>query len=617
MTLPGEVTCGCAFYSHPAFSLAQKPPTCALIAHLSPTPCAFVIQTVEECERVYRELDKLLPGRVAVYTSLHKINASPALIAQKQRELGLVVSRRFTEAEFRAAQVVVTTHERWKQEIETGADLGVRLRSGEPRTLVVVDEDPSLERVFVRQPEDISQLASLFADVILKDEARAYGFASTHRAASALSAIHGRMRSIKDNASSVRLYSTDLVNAEDAAVLESVTYKDVVARVMQLPPDRRSEVADDAWGTVEFLKAAAQGRVFYSRDNGGSFYAYALMLPPQPNTLILDGTADLNGMYAIGSHVVVAESERPNYEPVDLAFVNPPAAFVGQMKPDKLLRNRRTAEPYMRWFLRFLVENTQPGERVLVYAKQRLLDYDLHKEPEYDESGKDDPYYSECQGRRIHWCHFGRGRGSNQWQDCTAYFRLGDFHMKKAVLLARIGSTTGKRFTASDLASLSSGRTRDPLLQLASNTHLVVSNKQDAARICIRHLDDDGKCKPARVYLVDCDKALMTRYRERIFPGSRPFRLIETETLPAVGTTKRPSGSARLVDLLLTFSGDVLTGHDVKERTNIGSNYIDEVLRLPAVSQVISVAGWMKATRKDAGLPGKGYVLIRSRPLAA
>ncbi len=591
---------------------------CALIAHLSPAPCAFVIKTVEEAEKVYRHLSKLLPGRVAVYSSLHKNNASPTLTEEKFRELGLRVARRFTETEFKEAQVVVTTHERWKQEIEKGTDLGVRLYKGRLRELVIVDEDPSLERVYVCQPEHVSKLASVFADTVLSSESRSYGFTTSHHAAAPLLTIHDRMRSIKDNASGKTLYPADLVTSEDAAVILGLQYVDVAARMSHVSQDKRTFVADELWSTVEFLKAASQGRVFYSRSaTDAAFYAYELMLPPQPRTLVLDGTADLNGMYAVGSHVIVTQSERPKYKDVELALVNPPAEFVGKMNKDKLLKSRRNLVPYMKWFLSFLLENTSEGESVLVYAKQVLLSYDIHKDAEFDESQSDNPNYSELKGRKIHWCHFGRGRGSNQWEHCTAYFRLGEWHMRKSALLASIGSTTGKTFTDSELSALSSGRTQDAMLRLAQETHLVTSSKQDAARICIRHLADDGTAQAAHVYLVDCDKSLMLEYRDRMFPGSKPYRLMECDheklkqSSRVAGEQGKRDGVKRLADLLLTDNA-LLTSAVIAECTGIASNNIDKALASSSIAPIAKAQGWTKTTRKAVGLTGKGYVLTRA-----
>lgn len=613
--------------------------TCALMAHLSPAPCAFVINTVEECEHVYRQLSKLLPGKVAVYTSLHRVDARRELIEEKQRELGLVVERRFTEQEFKEAQVVITTHERWKSEVERHKDLGVRLHRGKPRALVVVDEDPSLERVYVKQPEDVSRLASVLADNTLSNEARAFGFTTSHHAADALAGIHARMREVKDNAQGGSLYGSELVTAEDAEALDALKFGDISARLSHLDMDARLPVADSLWDTVKFLKAAAQGRVFYSRGSAlSAFYAYELMLEAQPRTIVLDGTADLNGMYALGKHVVVVDHDKPDYSRVSLTFVNPPRQFAGKMKPDKLLKARRNAEPFMQWFLPFLVKNTREGEQVLVYAKQGLLAYDIHKGPQWDHSGSADPFYSELEGRRIHWCHFGRGRGSNQWKDCTTYFRLSDGHMPKAALLAKVGSVTGKIFTAEELASLSCGTTRDPLLKLAQDAHLVTSHKQDAARICIRNLTNNGTAAAASIYLVDCDKWLLSHYRERMFPGSTPYQLMageSSQTVPGTttdgersrrgneslqtvpGTTtdggdSRRDGVNRLADLLMTHAGELLTGEQVADETGLTSGNINRALSSPKVAPIAQDHGWVKTTRKAVGLSGKGYVLSRA-----
>jgi hypothetical protein len=145
-----------------------------LVARLGLT-CAYVapsIAVVEEVHQHLRAIQAALGGTeektassnkssldvayfsVAAWSTVHKVNASPRNL-DEYRETGVIPSAQYTEAQFRNAQIVVTTHERWKHELLTEDDCGVLRCSGQKRTVVIVDEEPSLDQIIVRQPEDV------------------------------------------------------------------------------------------------------------------------------------------------------------------------------------------------------------------------------------------------------------------------------------------------------------------------------------------------------------------------------------------------------------------------------------------------------------------------------
>ena len=119
-----------------------------------------------------------------------------------------------------------------------------------------------------------------------------------------------------------------------------------------------------------------------------------------------------------------------------------------------------------------------------------ILDTDLHKR--YDESGSEDPYYCVCEGRKVHWCHFGSGRGTNRYKDCTVYFQIRAFYKPKAVIVAQVASHSGERMQSDRLKNLSSGRTRDPAYLQVRDTLIACDTKQNAARSCIRSVLLEG-----------------------------------------------------------------------------------------------------------------------------
>ncbi len=343
---------------------------CALMVYLARTQwhtSAYVVPTIAVAEEIHRHLLKLTEGTaytVACWTSVHKANASSRVLDQ-YAEQNVVPARRYTEQQFKAAQLVVTTHDRWKHELTTGTDLGVLKCNGGDRDLVVVDEEPELEYTVVRQPEDVSALASLLAPPDVAPEGAAHGFTAVHPAADTLAVVHERMRAIKDNATGQFLRTAEVVTEADAETLASVDRRELTGRIALLSIADRQAALELHLGTLQFLKLCAQGRVFYTRGNDGGFYAYGSPAAPQPRHLILDGTADLNGMYAIGKHVSVVNPFPANYERVRLHAVKLPRELTkeigGKMNDKGMLRNDETVATYLRWFVPFLLEHTQRG----------------------------------------------------------------------------------------------------------------------------------------------------------------------------------------------------------------------------------------------------------------
>jgi hypothetical protein len=143
------------------------------------------------------------------------------------------------------------------------------------------------------------------------------------------------------------------------------------------------------------------------------------------------------------------------------------------------------------------------------------------------------------------------------------------------------------------------------------DTHIAVSNKQDTARICIRRLDEDGMCAAGRAYMIDCNLALLTKYRERMFPGSAAYVLIGYEGAASTGESE--DGAAKLVaTLLLTTDLLQLTVVDLTRECGLLPNLFARTLRTASVIEAMEARSWTQTTRKALGLPGKGVVLVRT-----
>ncbi|MEM1173868.1 MAG: hypothetical protein AAGI27_03560 [Pseudomonadota bacterium] len=581
----------------------------ALIKHVMPRPVTFVIKEIVEIDDVYRDLVRILPEgvRVAMMNSVHGPNSKRGLTAEKERMMGRPVAATFKLEEIKSAHVVLTTHEAWRNAVAGKNSREFLLRRFNQEALVIVDEDPDLEQTFVCQPQDVSDLIEVLSDVVDPDEARSFGFLPTHRLVPVLRSVYDRMERIKIAASKNAPLSRDrsMITDDDVTIIEQeINDDDLTNRAMKLGGTNWVPRVQRARATVEFLRAAGEGRVFYAQDRHPAFHAYSYAVPAQHNTIILDGTADLNGMFAASDHIRVIDDElQPNYSRMAISYVIPPKEFRGKMKPGGLYKNRWSAEPLMKWFMEeLLIPNTESGDRVLVYAKQDLLSFDLQRD--FDESESRQPYYIEKDGRCIWFCHFGSGRGSNKWKHCNVCFRLSEFYPKKAAAISKAASLMNVELSDADLRQMGSGTTKHRLYEVARDTHVMVHNKQETARICIRKLDNDGVCDPARVYFVDSDLELLQEYQARAYPGSNRIEVLD------LGGHKAATQTQTVIDHMLTLHGPVdITARELAESCGVPVDSVKKALQRHW--PVLNGQGWKKSTEKEVRGTGRAacYVL--------
>lgn len=573
---------------------------------------AMVVHTIEEAHELYLSLKQLLAkdgleGDLAIFTSAHRADAKASVIQEIWLDKDIKIEEQFTEEQFRTARMVVCTHHRWKDDIEKEADRGV-LKWTSPngtkidRTLIVVDEDPDMTKTFVRQPGDIARLGDILSGAITTNEGRAFEFVDVHPLIPALRSIHARMQDMKDVERGKKLETGFTFTDEEKEAVLGLTKQDIQDRLNGVD----AVALADAWETIQFLQTAITGRFFYNRQKVGSeFHAYGTAMPGQHRTIILDGTADLNALYLLAENTTLMTSKRPDYSKVRVIHVTPPPAYQGKTGTDHILKRRSNAQAYMAWVKELVVGNTTEGEEVLVYAKKALLGFEAHKELE-DAPSLGLNTAVNWSGRKVHFVHFGVGRGSNKWRHCTAYFRLGDFHLPKAALISKIGSVTDTVYTQERLDHISCGTTTDADYVATRDSHLLITNKQDAARVCIRSFNSEGTANPARLYLVDVKRDLLVANLQRLFPGCPEIGWIGDEEAES-----KMTGPQKLGKVLSETDKTILEAKEITELTGIRSVDIARSLGSAGVKPIVAARGWRKATRKEAGLPGKGVVLLR------
>ena len=178
---------------------------------------AYICKTIEECEEHYRTLKKLVDNdQLAVFNSLHKTNASPSLMLEKKRELGLEIEDHFDPKDLNNSRLIITTHTRWMKEEEYQTDLGVRKYKGIHRDLIVVDEEPDLFSIYPCQPHEVGELADLLSGSLNRQNEEMKNKVLIHRFTKTLRKIQERMEKITDGAIREATYiPVDLVEEDE------------------------------------------------------------------------------------------------------------------------------------------------------------------------------------------------------------------------------------------------------------------------------------------------------------------------------------------------------------------------------------------------------------------
>jgi len=216
-------------------------------------------------------------------------------------------------------------------------------------------------------------------------------------------------------------------------------------------------------------------------------------------------------------------------------------------------------------------------------------------------------FETDWNGRHVHFCNYGRGRGSNLWKDCEYIFLLGDWHLPISTAIAKVGSLQSCPAKGLDLNKLGAPRSNDPLIRTIKESHLLTTFKQMSARISLRNIDDNGVAQIAHVYSIDGDLSLLISWKDRMFPNSSEIKYMG-KTLD-----EGSSISQKFAYLLLTTESLVLTGNELLEKCGLKPNMIVKALETRIVKSILQNRGWRRIRSMEYFGFGRGYLLVREK----
>ena len=175
---------------------------------------------------------------------------------------------------------------------------GLLTYNGKRRSLVFVDETPTLVRLIEATPADVTA----FRDAVMQTD-------PGHPWVSLLTSIVGRMEAAFTAADrgGTSMVPVDLVPSREAVTgLREATASALgqfslgsPSMVARSGPGAASDAASFAEAAT-FITAAADGYVFLYRQEPRRFVSYQLEFRPFPGLVLLDATADLTGMTLLG-----------------------------------------------------------------------------------------------------------------------------------------------------------------------------------------------------------------------------------------------------------------------------------------------------------------------------
>lgn len=536
----------------------------------------FLVDTIDQAVDIYRSMAALLePTNVAVWTIAHNWHTSRETIQQKH---GFVPDVLFSVDDLARYPVVIATHNFYR-----GSRAGKAVvYKGENRKLTFVDEKPLDVSVYDVDTGLIKTVRDRLAE----------RHTSTLEHVEHLTALHDHLEQQWRSADSKRSFDTVPIQI-DLSWFSSQQAGDYIAS--------SDEQVKNVFG---FGRALAKGFAFLSRyderGKGARFVGYEMTMPLRPGTILLDATADIDGVSLIVNNRANVYVPRVDFANLTITHIKPD--IPKGRKVSTIIKTAKTAEPYARWIMQTIKDNSNPGEKVLAVVNKALLDHEYLPHDHWD---FDTPY--DLEGRQVSFINWGYGIGSNRWKEATAVFLFDEFHVPKRATIGTILGLKQQSANVDALSAFQSPNSKNVELLALKEGHLCRWIKQLAMRGNARSIDGDGVCGVQRLYVTG-EFNRFIRYKDQLFPGAK---LIVKEQKERVSG----GGVDALVSLLYQYDGKEITTVDVKISTGISfQKNKKRYLAMPIVQNAVDDNGWTFVSGNGRGNPSR---FVRKMSIAA
>src|SRR6516164_7436307 len=553
----------------------------------APYGCVFVVDQIKKADEAFKDLNALIPGKVAVWTVEHdRVCKKRTKVPQPAAE--------FTKDELRHYPIIVVTHAFYNGPTGNKAHIVVRdKRVYSGRALTVVDERPEevvIYELTLKEAQDVREkLEAQRPDLKhVLDKLMLFMMPYT------VNVSGGIMRASDQFDQDVIADQLDWFTSEDAALV----LRDQGAAISGL---------DQFFG---FARAMTIGCAFAAPSGTVvQFVGWQSKLMVRPGTILLDATADIDGVSHIcpwRQHIKIPQAHYGNLE-----IVHVPQHT--RQRLSEYLKKAANQRAYVKWMVETIKEHMAPGERGLVVCKKALFDAErVPQWPDGDPRFKDPESYTEryewdIEGRKLCATHYGTGIGSNAWKDADVVFLFDEFFLPRRIAVATVQGLRRHKANEGDLALMKTLNSKAQGVDLIGEGHRLRWTKQMALRGRGRSYDQHGMCGKQRLVISSDLKSFMAN-ASKLFPDAniRTAGVYTKTTRVAllIEILSNPNLPSKLTSKDISKLIEAKTGKRTPWRT-VSSNVLTEEF-----GRALDAIGWRYVTGRGRG----GFHFERTQP---
>jgi hypothetical protein len=548
----------------------------------APYGIVFVVDQIEKADKVYCDLNVLMPGKVAIWTRDHDSNC-------KKPEKVQSPAARFVAEELRHYPIVVVTH---KFYLGTRGHLACNVvRQGVlgQRALTIVDE----------RPDEAPSLDLMLSEAEAVREALIEQYPNTKEHLDALL----RFMEQYSYAPANTLYRPG-VELDPNKVNEELGWFRTGAAQRLSKSASRIPGVDKLFA---FAKALVVGRACVATSGALThFFGYEeqRVIDRSAGTILLDATADVDGISNIVPWRVETETPKARYDNLEIVHVPQHT----KKRLSEYLKTASNQRAYVDWMAEAIRQHMRPGEKGLVICKKCL--FDAERIPQWSEGDPrfqqpksyTEEYAWDIDGRKLCATHWGTGIGSNAWRDADVVFLFDEFLVPRRIAVATTQGYRGHKVNEGDFGSMRTLNSKARGVDSIADGHALRWTKQLALRGRARVYNENGVCGKQRLVVGSDLKRFMTS-APTLFPGAQ-IRTVEGSSDGATLITRTLELLSKAQDRVLPTSA--LSRHIGKPWRTVSRNILTEEFM-----SNLTALGW-----RYVALKGRGGARFERIPLS-
>lgn len=553
-----------------------------------PYGCLFVVDQIKKADDMFQQINELLPGQVAVWTSDHDVNSTIPT------QMFVPHERRFHVDDLERHAIVVVTQAFLRGPRGDKAREVNRRGHNVPRALTIFDEQTKEVEVY-----DIKHSTGLDVWEALERDRRFGDMKS--RLDPLLDFLQSQS---KQRGNSIDTPNTDPEAWKAARELQWFAGEE--AEQFVLNNGREIENLGQVFG---FAAQMYRNYAFIFRRGGGKFGSnfMAYMPAPAPNgaSILLDATADIDGVSDLVPWRTPVGVPQVRYDNLHVIHAD---HYVGQNLTEVLGHNRRKLTKYVESAKKLILDIMPEGKRGLIVCKKRIVKlFPEVATKRVSDATDEDRFPWDFEGRQLAVTWWGgHGIGANDWKTADYVFQFSEHFLPTRTLFAAVQGLCGHKVTEGMLSTTKSANSNPDEVHLATEGHLLRFMKQMGMRGRARVFDHHGVCG-RQVLVLTCDFERLLANADRLFPGATLSKYRHGD-----GQRKKLTQPEKLMEILTdpnapqSIDGNDIARHlGVREWSAVSTNVMSKAIK----EKVLPNLGWTYERRRG---PGGGSRFVKT-----